>query len=174
MPLRAFSGSAPGRTRTCDPRFRKPVLYPTELRALEFDKPLHINDLRVLCRRRALGIRRVRPRCARCIRCLADRRDRSHRPKVAEALVGVRLGYAQIDNSWPRSRCPSPALKLLGDRPPQIIRSVLGGRYGDGAGHGSKDSHSVAARARNRFTSTVDPAQCRKTAAQNRPAFRLR
>ena len=25
---------APGRTRTCDPRFRKPVLYPAELRAL--------------------------------------------------------------------------------------------------------------------------------------------
>jgi hypothetical protein len=25
---------APGRIRTCDPRFRKPVLYPTELRAL--------------------------------------------------------------------------------------------------------------------------------------------
>gem|GEM_PF-3981002 len=23
---------APGRNRTCDPRFRKPVLYPTELR----------------------------------------------------------------------------------------------------------------------------------------------
>jgi hypothetical protein len=25
--------SAPGRTRTCDPRLRRPVLYPTELRA---------------------------------------------------------------------------------------------------------------------------------------------
>jgi hypothetical protein len=24
---------APGRSRTCDPRFRKPVLYPAELRA---------------------------------------------------------------------------------------------------------------------------------------------
>jgi hypothetical protein len=36
------SGSAlgvlntPGRIRTCDLRFRKPALYPTELRALEF------------------------------------------------------------------------------------------------------------------------------------------
>ena len=29
-------GNAPGRTRTSDPRFRKPVLYPTELRALEW------------------------------------------------------------------------------------------------------------------------------------------
>ncbi len=28
------SEDAPGRTRTCDPRFRKPVLYPAELRAL--------------------------------------------------------------------------------------------------------------------------------------------
>jgi hypothetical protein len=26
-------GRAPGRTRTCDPRLRRPVLYPTELRA---------------------------------------------------------------------------------------------------------------------------------------------
>ena len=26
-------GGAPGRTRTCDPRLRRPVLYPTELRA---------------------------------------------------------------------------------------------------------------------------------------------
>ena len=26
-------GSAPGRTRTCDPRLRRPVLYPPELRA---------------------------------------------------------------------------------------------------------------------------------------------
>src|SRR5262245_27511041 len=25
--------NAPGRTRTCDPRLRRPVLYPTELRA---------------------------------------------------------------------------------------------------------------------------------------------
>ncbi len=72
------------------------MLYPTELRALEFNKPLRINDLRVLCRRRALGIRRVRPRCARCIRCRANRHDRSHRGKVAEALVGVWVDYAQI------------------------------------------------------------------------------
>jgi hypothetical protein len=27
---------APGRTRTCDPRLRRPVLYPTELRARSF------------------------------------------------------------------------------------------------------------------------------------------
>src|SRR3954469_346188 len=27
------TGGAPGRTRTCDPRLRRPVLYPTELRA---------------------------------------------------------------------------------------------------------------------------------------------
>src|SRR3954452_17862932 len=26
-------GSAPGRIRTCDPRLRRPLLYPTELRA---------------------------------------------------------------------------------------------------------------------------------------------
>src|SRR5688572_18977197 len=29
------SNGAPGRSRTCDPRFRKPVLYPAELRARE-------------------------------------------------------------------------------------------------------------------------------------------
>ena len=29
------SPNAPGRTRTSDHRFRKPVLYPTELRALD-------------------------------------------------------------------------------------------------------------------------------------------
>jgi hypothetical protein len=29
--------SAPGRTRTCDPRLRRPVLYPTELRARAMD-----------------------------------------------------------------------------------------------------------------------------------------
>src|SRR5687767_11171067 len=29
---------APGRSRTCDPRFRKPVLYPAELRAREEQK----------------------------------------------------------------------------------------------------------------------------------------
>jgi len=29
----ANEGYAPGRIRTCDPRFRKPMLYPTELRA---------------------------------------------------------------------------------------------------------------------------------------------
>ena len=28
-----FRKSAPDRTRTCDPRLRRPVLYPTELRA---------------------------------------------------------------------------------------------------------------------------------------------
>ena len=27
---------APGRSRTCDPRFRKPMLYPAELRAREY------------------------------------------------------------------------------------------------------------------------------------------
>jgi hypothetical protein len=31
-PFLAGNG-APGRTRTCDPRLRRPVLYPTELRA---------------------------------------------------------------------------------------------------------------------------------------------
>ena len=30
---RAWDEIAPGRTRTCDPRLRRPVLYPTELRA---------------------------------------------------------------------------------------------------------------------------------------------
>src|ERR671925_568787 len=30
---RAEADGAPGRSRTCDPRFRKPVLYPAELRA---------------------------------------------------------------------------------------------------------------------------------------------
>ena len=30
---------APGRIRTCDPRLRRPVLYPTELQALGFDTP---------------------------------------------------------------------------------------------------------------------------------------
>jgi hypothetical protein len=29
----ARRAGAPGRTRTCDPRLRRPVLYPTELRA---------------------------------------------------------------------------------------------------------------------------------------------
>src|SRR5688500_13590623 len=34
MPVRATAaGGAPGRTRTCGPRLRRPVLYPTELRA---------------------------------------------------------------------------------------------------------------------------------------------
>ena len=33
--LKAENSNAPGRTRTSDPRFRKPVLYPTELRALD-------------------------------------------------------------------------------------------------------------------------------------------
>jgi hypothetical protein len=28
-------GSAPGRTRTCDPLLRRQMLYPAELRALE-------------------------------------------------------------------------------------------------------------------------------------------
>src|SRR5262249_4801928 len=32
-PTRGASWFAPGRTRTCDPRLRRPVLYPTELRA---------------------------------------------------------------------------------------------------------------------------------------------
>ena len=31
--LRGHFGGAPGRTRTCDPRLRRPVLYPAELRA---------------------------------------------------------------------------------------------------------------------------------------------
>src|SRR5690349_14154840 len=31
MPIK----NAPGRSRTCDPRFRKPMLYPAELRARE-------------------------------------------------------------------------------------------------------------------------------------------
>ena len=31
--MRSGVKSAPGRTRTCDPRLRRPVLYPTELRA---------------------------------------------------------------------------------------------------------------------------------------------
>ena len=35
-----FHGSyAPGRTRTCDPRLRRPVLYPAELRAPAFPSP---------------------------------------------------------------------------------------------------------------------------------------
>ena len=32
-PERRAKSGAPGRTRTCDPRLRRPVLYPTELRA---------------------------------------------------------------------------------------------------------------------------------------------
>src|ERR1700710_1308823 len=39
-PVRRAHG-APGRTRTCDPRLRRPVLYPAELRALEFDTLHH-------------------------------------------------------------------------------------------------------------------------------------
>jgi hypothetical protein len=31
--VRAKADGAPGKARTCDPRFRKPVLYPAELRA---------------------------------------------------------------------------------------------------------------------------------------------
>ena len=33
LPRESKSTGAPGRTRTCDPRLRRPVLYPTELRA---------------------------------------------------------------------------------------------------------------------------------------------
>ena len=34
LPATVVKWYAPGRSRTCDPRFRKPVLYPAELRAL--------------------------------------------------------------------------------------------------------------------------------------------
>ena len=34
LPAPVVKWYAPGRSRTCDPRFRKPVLYPAELRAL--------------------------------------------------------------------------------------------------------------------------------------------
>jgi len=36
MQVLAGQGDAPGKIRTCDLRFRKPMLYPTELRALDF------------------------------------------------------------------------------------------------------------------------------------------
>jgi len=35
---------APGMIRTCDPRFRKPVLYPTELRGLGVKVLTVLND----------------------------------------------------------------------------------------------------------------------------------
>src|SRR5687768_8952650 len=41
---RAKRVGAPGRTRTCDPRLRRPVLYPTELRA----RALYVTDARRL------------------------------------------------------------------------------------------------------------------------------
>jgi hypothetical protein len=37
---RAFSNGAPGRIRTCDPRLRRPLLYPTELRAPRLDETI--------------------------------------------------------------------------------------------------------------------------------------
>src|SRR3954467_2764203 len=39
FPRQSANRSAPGRTRTFDPRLRRPVLYPTELRARE-DAPI--------------------------------------------------------------------------------------------------------------------------------------
>jgi hypothetical protein len=41
---------APGRTRTCDPRLRRPVLYPPELRARVVDKHQCRDDLRASVR----------------------------------------------------------------------------------------------------------------------------
>src|SRR3954471_22387768 len=34
---------APGRTRTCDPRLRRPVLYPTELRAQSANSSVYVS-----------------------------------------------------------------------------------------------------------------------------------
>src|SRR5690349_4953226 len=50
--LRGSWGSTPGRIRTCDRRFRKPLLYPPELRALSLCACSILLQKAVCCQRR--------------------------------------------------------------------------------------------------------------------------
>ena len=58
---------APGRIRTCDPRLRRPMLYPTELRAHILESTSYtyvLNTASLFCQlnnRRFLGLHLVRP-----------------------------------------------------------------------------------------------------------------
>ena len=55
--------SAPGRTRTCDPRIRNPMLYPTELLALKRAYLSHLRDLRVDLRADYRCVHRAQTTC---------------------------------------------------------------------------------------------------------------
>ena len=90
VPFAATSSSAPGRTRTCDPRLRRPSLCPAELRGLE-----------------AVGDRSgVRPPT----RVAAIGRSRRGRRAVAIAASAGRIGDAAGRGRGTRLRTPRPCL----------------------------------------------------------------
>ena len=76
--------SAPGRTRTCDPRLRRPPLYPAELRG------------RAVCRVRALGGNQDRGTAVR------SRKSRL-------ALAALTSEHSRARRARARPRCRSPA-----------------------------------------------------------------
>jgi hypothetical protein len=78
---RAANG-APGRTRTCNPRLRRPVLYPVELRALA-----------------SRGVVRCCPAPQRCIAKKANEYDR----KTAKKVVGAER--FELPTLCSQSRC---------------------------------------------------------------------
>src|SRR5262245_52996374 len=90
----AKRSGAPGRTRTCDPRLRRPVLYPTELRA----RPSIVLDLDDVAAHDTRVMRQMRARVA-CVLCAATLGATllSARPEQAQRVERAR-------DSWPRFR----------------------------------------------------------------------
>ena len=95
--------SAPGRTRTCDPRFRKPMLYPAELRARRSNWQLSIAARQRGSRPAAsIGHRAQRARSENTIpstrppSCLT-------RSTVARAVPPVASRSSTISTRWPDS-----------------------------------------------------------------------
>jgi hypothetical protein len=102
-PSRACSLSAPGRTRTCGPKFRKLVLYPPELRARH-----HVS--RCICG--CYFLSRIRS-------ILSDSAYRVQRQRFSMERVGIyRNDFSgctlSLVNTCPNSRAPSNTVQLSG------------------------------------------------------------
>ena len=89
---------APGRIRTCDPRLRRPLLYPAELRALDESFSLQTllqRPLQLCCKewsvRQDLNLRPLVPKTSALPSCATHRQCNCFRSVLPLCRYGVRI-----------------------------------------------------------------------------------
>ena len=110
MGKRALRVGTPGRIRTCDPRLRRPMLYPAELRARALESTTYGNPLNTASR--FCQPNRLRTPGARSAR--SKRFDRGCMPRQLRRSMDdrrptVRVSVQILDVRHVRSRLPNPS-----------------------------------------------------------------